>query len=160
MAQGDTYATFIASELDRERKRRENINGRAERATTAAGALVTLTVAVVVAIRGKDVLWVGASAHLLQAAVGCLLLAAVLGVFAGFDWSYHVVTVATLRKMRTTHWTDTEIAASNAVAEANILGIDKLRRGNNVKSTILGGCHLVQMTGLGLLAGAFFAALS
>lgn len=153
--QGASYAAFIQSELDREHERRDSVNARAATAITSATGLVTLTLAAVAVIKGQSTLLHGTSQAWLVVAVIALLVAATLAVLSGVNWRYNVTTPETLAEMRTTHWSDTEVTASNVVAHCNILTIKALRAGTNVKMALLLSAHGVQVFAIAALAVAF-----
>jgi hypothetical protein len=155
--QGATYAAFIQSELDREHERRGSVNSRAATAITSATGLVTLTLAAVAVIKGESTLLHGAAEAWLVVGVAALLVAAILAVLSGVNWRYHVTTAETLAEMRTTHWGDSEVTASNVVAHCNILTVTSLRAGTNVKMTLLLSAYGVQVLAIAALAVAFIS---
>lgn len=143
--QGSEYATFIENELKHEYDRRDAVNSRAAGAITAATGLVTIVLAVLAVLKGKDFTLTGGPLTALAVALIALLVAAVLAILAGINPSHEVTTVDTMRKMLRDHWGDSEVDARNLVAGSNIQTIDSLRKGTNVKFRYLTGGAVVQV---------------
>jgi Na+/melibiose symporter-like transporter len=136
--QGSQFAAFVQDELAQEYSRRETVNSRAAVAITSSTGLVTVVLAVIAVVRGKDFTLKGWPLFTLVAALICLLGAAVLAVLAGMAWGvYKVASVADLRKLVGPLWTSTEVTARSTVAQARVEIIDTLRNGNNKKFRLL-----------------------
>lgn len=146
--QGTEYADFIQDQLTHEYDRRDSVNGRAVTAMTSAAGLVTVVLAVVAVARGRDYTLSGAGLSWLVIALLALLFSAVLGVLAGINWRYDVTSVDTMRAMLTEHWTDTEVAARNITAYCDVVTINSLRRGTNIKFRFLVAAALAQVTAI------------
>jgi hypothetical protein len=146
--QGTEYGTFIQDELKHEYDRRDSVNSRAATAMTAASGLVTLVLAVVAIAKGKDYTLSGGGLTALVVALIALLSSAGFGVLAGINWRYKVTSIATMQNMLGSHWMDTEIAARNSAAQCNVVTINSLRKGTNIKFGFLLAAALGQLTAI------------
>ena len=153
--QGTEFADYIQEVLNQEYSRRDSVNGRATAATTAATGLVTITLAVIAVLKGKDFTLHGWAYRTLVGAFVALLAAAILGVLAGLTWGYKVATIDTLRQLVGSRWQSTEVTARSAVAQFNVRAIETLRRGNNTKFNLLTAsawCQVLALIALGATA--------
>lgn len=158
--QGQTYAGFVAGELDQERKRRELLDGRATGTIASSAALVGLAVAV--GIFDPDSIADGPRwlrwGFLLGA--GFTMASAVLALFAGWLHGYQVLDSDGVTKLLTRHWDESEVMARSRVAQFNADTLSTLRSGNDTKAIKLMVAHVLQLVGLLLLlAVALGAAL-
>lgn len=161
--QGREWASFIATELDREYTRRDIINSRAAGSITAATALVTVSLAVVAIVKGQKYTVAGAlDIWLLAAALLFLLAAAVLGILAGATRGrFSLAAVADMSKMLGDElWGINEIDARNYTAQLNLLAIRTLRAGNGIKYRFLALALTAQAIGILLLAAFAVAVLA
>ncbi|MCL1871657.1 MAG: hypothetical protein FWF90_14770 [Promicromonosporaceae bacterium] len=157
--QGVVYTTFIATELTREYERRARIDSRAAATVTAATGLLTVAVAALALIRGKDLQVHGLAGALVAATTVAFLVSAVLASVAAVNWQYWVASPdPTLQSMLgEEHWQDTETTARNNVGSLNIETLTTLRHGNNRKSAFLLGALLAQVAATLLLTSAVVA---
>ena len=153
--QGSEYATFIENELKHEYDRRDAVNSRAAGAITAATGLVTIVLAVLAVLKGKDFTLTGGPLTAIAVALFALLAAAVLAILAGINWNYNVTTVDTMRQMLRDHWGDCDIDARNIAAHCNVETISSLRKGTNIKIRYLvagAGAQVVAVLALSVSA--------
>src|SRR6266567_1786266 len=94
--QGTEFASFIQEELNQEYSRRDSVNSRAATSITASSGLVTVTLAVIAILKGKDFTLNGWALRWLIIALALLLMAAILAVLAGMNWKYKVGSTNTL----------------------------------------------------------------
>lgn len=138
--QGSEWVAFIAGELDREYERRDRLNGRSAAAVTGATALVTVSVAVLVVLKGQHLTVSGVlQIGLLLGALVFLLAAAVLSILAGATRSrFEVAAVSDMDRMLGEElWGTDNIDARNHTAQLNIVAIRSLRKGNAIKYRFL-----------------------
>lgn len=135
--QGTGWADFIHDQLDREYSRRDVLNTRAAVAVTSATGLVTIVLAVVAVIKGKDFTLTGGALVALCVAMLALLGSAVLAVLAGVSWRYRVTSTGSMRSMLADHWTDSEVDARYITAFCNLQTIASLRAGTTLKAHLL-----------------------
>jgi hypothetical protein len=150
--QGTEYATFIENELKSEYDRRDSVNSRAATAVTSATGLVTVTLAVVAVLKGKEFTLHGGALIALFVGLFAFLASAVLAVLAGLNWRFDVTSIPTLHGMRSEHWTDTETTARNIVAYCNVETISTLREGTNMKAGFLVAASFAQVVAIMALA--------
>ncbi|WP_067846119.1 hypothetical protein [Nocardia lijiangensis] len=150
--QGAGWASFIHDQLEREYSRRDTLNTRAASAVTSATGLVTLVLAVVAVLKGKDFTLTGAALVALYVAMLALLGSAVLAVLAGVSWRYRVTSLDSMRAMLTEHWRDAEVDARYVAAYCNLESIASLRAGTSLKAYLLMGAAGMQV--LSILAMA------
>ncbi|MFE7800846.1 hypothetical protein [Nocardia sp. NPDC057440] len=150
--QGSGWASFIQGQLNREYSRRDALNTRAAAAVTSATGLVTLVLAVVAVVKGKDFTLTGGALIALYVAMLALFGSAVLAVLAGISWRYRVTSTDSMRAMLTDHWTDSEVDARYVSAYCNPQTIASLRAGTTLKAHLLLGAAALQV--LAILAMA------
>jgi hypothetical protein len=135
--QGSVYTEFIASELKREYERRDRIDTRAAATVTGAAGLITISLAALAVIKGKDFVVHGAALVSLFIALLFFVASATLATAAAINWPYLVAKPDTLKTMLSaSHWTDTEVTAMNSTAQLNCRTLNSLRRGNDRKSDL------------------------
>lgn len=152
--QGTEWSDFIKKELEREYTRRDTVNSRAAGAVTSATTLITVTLAVVGIAKGAHYVIHGLLLSLLAAALLLLLVAAVLSIVAGaVGGGFRVASEDDLRSMLSAEmWPAHTIDARYYTADLNILAIKTLREGNSTKYRSLVLAHILQATGVLLLA--------
>ncbi|MGY2029037.1 hypothetical protein ACW9HR_10610 [Nocardia gipuzkoensis] len=150
--QGAEWAAFIHDQLNREYSRRDALNTRAAGAVTSATGLVTLVLAVVAVLKGKDFTLTGGALVALYVAMLALLGSAVLAVLAGVSWRYRVTSIDSMRAMLVDHWTDSEVDARYVSAYCNLETVVSLRTGSSLKAHLLLGAAALQV--LSILAMA------
>lgn len=153
--QGVEWSNFINKELEREYTRRDTVNTRAAGAVASATALITVTLAVLGVAKGAHYVIDGLELRaLLAAALLFLLLAAALSIVAGAVGSgFRVASEADLRSMLSAElWPSHTIDARYHTADLNIVAIKTLREGNHTKYRSLVLAHVLQATGVLLLA--------
>jgi hypothetical protein len=152
--QGSVYADFIASELNREYARRDRIDARAAAIATGAAGLLTISLAVLAVVKGKDFTVHGAATVSLATTLLAFVASAALATTATINWSYSIAAPRTLQAMLSVaHWSDTEVAARNSTAQLNCRTLTSLRRGNNRKSDLFLAAlasHLLAIVGLAI----------
>ena len=146
--QGTEYATFIHDELSHEYERRDLVNARAATAITSATGLVTITLAVLAVLKGKDFKLTGGALTALFLGLFALLASAVLAVLAGLNWKYRTTSIVTMRRMLSDHWGDTEITARAVTAYCNIETLKSLRQGTSVKFRFMLAAGLAQIAAI------------
>lgn len=134
---GKQYAAFIEAELQAENDRRSSINTRAAGGLTSAAGLVTLVLAVLAVVVGKDFTLSGGARNWLVAALIALLAAALLAVLAGAPWLFRATSPTTLRYFLDNDWGDAEHRARKRTTYCNVMVITAQRRGNRWKSYFL-----------------------
>ncbi|MDQ1713905.1 MAG: hypothetical protein QOE45_3355 [Frankiaceae bacterium] len=135
--QGETYATFVESELKSEYDRRTSIDARALAVVTSSSAFLALIVSVVALLKGKDHTFGHGAGGAAVVALACFVVAGALGLVANMSREYQVAAVGTLREMTKSHWTDSEIAARNICAGLGVTTIASLRAGTDNKAKII-----------------------
>jgi Na+/melibiose symporter-like transporter len=153
--QGAQFAAYIQEELTQEYSRRESVNSRAAAAITSATGLVTVVLAVIAVLKGKDFTLTGWALRMLFLGVFGLLAAAVLAVLAGMTWGYKVTDISTLRQIVGPRWRTTEVTARSTVAQFSVKTIATLRYGNGIKFRLLlasGFCQVAALLALGATA--------
>lgn len=151
--QGQTYFSFIESELKVERERRSTFDARGVAFVKTSGSLVTLLVAIGAVVAGEARFTAPKPAVVpLLAALLSFAAAAGFGLLASWPYRHTVADVADLQQMRTDRWGDDEIDARNVIAYLNIDTIRTLRHGNDVKATLLMGAQVAQLFALCSLA--------
>lgn len=150
--QGKEYSAFVQNELNHEYSRREAVNTRAAAAIVGSTGLVTIVLAVVAVLKGKDFTLTGAPLNSLMASLVAFLVAAVLAVLAGLNWKYEVTKTSSMREMVTDRWTESEVTARNRAAYCNLITIDSLRAGTSIKFRFLIAATIVQIVAIGGLA--------
>ncbi|MFD4438441.1 hypothetical protein ACFWPK_01530 [Nocardia sp. NPDC058519] len=143
--QGAGWAAFIHDQLDREYSRRDALNTRAAGAVTSATGLVTLVLAVVAVLKGKDFTLTGGALVALYVGMLALLGSAVMAVLAGVNWRYRVTSTDSMRAMLVDHWTDSEVSARYVSAYCNLETVTSLRAGTSVKARLLLGAAAMQV---------------
>ncbi|MCV6968315.1 hypothetical protein [Mycobacterium bohemicum] len=131
---GEPYAAFIEAQLAAELARRDSVNTRAATVLTSAVGLVTLALAVIAVLRGKDFVLNGGAKAWLVVALLFLCASALCAVGAGFPWTMKLVEPRTLYAMVDDHWTDSDDDARNAAAYANVVTIESLQPGTKTKT--------------------------
>lgn len=153
--QGVEWSDFIKKELEREYTRRDTVNSRAAGAVASATTLITVTLAVLGVAKGAHYVVDGlALLGLLASALLLLLVAAVLSIIAGaVGGEFKVASETDLRRMLSAElWPAHTIDARWHTADLNILAIKTLREGNSKKYRYLVLAHVLQATGVFLLA--------
>lgn len=153
--QGAEWSDFIKKELEREYTRRDTVNTRAAGAIASATTLITVTLAVLGIAKGAHYVIDGLELQgLLAAALLLLLVAAVLSISAGaVGGEFKVASENDMRRMLSAElWPAHTIDARHYTADLNILAIKTLREGNSTKYRCLVLAHVVQATGVFLLA--------
>lgn len=144
--QGKTYAAFMESQLKAENELRASVNARAAGALTGATGLVTLVIAVLAVLLGKDFKFVGYAKGYVVAAVLLLLASGIFALIAALPWKMKYTDSPTLRKLVNERWTDDETDARNITAYCNLEVLDSLRVGTVVKVKWLiaaGSCQIL-----------------
>jgi hypothetical protein len=150
--QGTGWATFIHDQLEREYSRRDALNTRAAAAMTSATGLVTLLLAVVAVLRGKDFTLTGGSLAALYTAILALLGSALLAVLAGVSWHHRVTSIESMRAMLADHWRDDEVDARYIAAHCNLETVASLRTGSSLKAHLLMGAAAMQVLAIVAMA--------
>lgn len=132
--QGETYAKFIEAELKAEYDRRASVDARALAIVTSSSGFLTLVFAITVLVTGKDYTFSAAGARGLVGSLAAFSVAAFVGLGANASLKYKVPEAATLLRMTSDHWTDSETAARNISAGLNVTTLATLRTGNNRKA--------------------------
>lgn len=156
-AQGETYAAFIAAELAREHDRREKIDTRAAAAVGGASGLVTIAVAGLAVVRGKDATIGGGAATFAALTIAAFLISAVLAVLAGLPRRYDAVGATTMSAMLDGHWKDSEVTARNNTAYLHVRAVTSLREINRAKSVLLVASLAAQALAVACLGGVVLA---
>lgn len=149
--QGKQYAAYVEAELKAEFGRRESVNSRSATALTGSAGFVTLILAVFAVLIGKDFTLAGGAKLSLALALFALLAAGVCAVVAGFPWRIKLTKPATLHKMVGDHWTDSEVDARANAAYANVVILESLRPGTNIKFKFLLAAGVCQILAVGFL---------
>ena len=150
--QGSVYSQFITDELGRELDRRDKMNAQAMSLLTSAGGLLTLSVAAIAFLDGKDFTPNGIAETLFAFALVLFLVAGGLALTASISRSYQVATGDAMIKMIIDHWTGTNTTARNVAAGLNIRTIGSLRTGNDSKALLLIWAAVAQVAAVVVLA--------
>lgn len=138
--QGSAFTEHTQWHLEHELERRDAVNKRAAQVLASSTGIVTVVVALLAALKGKDAILSGAAAGLLAFAVFSLLFAALAALAAswpGPPFKYDAVSETTLDKMLTEHWTKSETTARAITARANLTSIISLRKTSGRKYWVL-----------------------
>jgi hypothetical protein len=157
--QGRQYAAFIEAELKAEHDRRDSVNSRATSALTGSTGLVTLVLAIFAVFVGKDFTLTGWAKGFLVAALFALLLSACCAVFAGLAWRFEATSPETLQEMLGSHWTDSEVTAREITAYCNVVTLDSLHRGTEIKFNFLIAAGACQIAAVAALAACTLAVI-
>jgi hypothetical protein len=152
--QGQTYASFIEAELQREHERQDHLVASGRGVVTTSGALLTLVFALSVLVTGEDFTVKGASAVAVAISLACFVVAAVLGILVNWSMAYKITKGRTLQAMLGGHWKDTEVTARNACASAQVQTIISLRNVNKVKSWLVTSALSFQVAAIAALGVA------
>ena len=155
---GEAYAKFIEAQLANELARRDSVNTRAATALTTATGLVTLALAVLAVLRGKDfVLTSGQAKVWLIIAVIALFVSAVCAVGAGVPWTMQLIDPTTLDAMVGPRWKDPADKALKNTAFANTLLLKGLQRGTARKFWLFLASGIAQIVAVFALAACVLA---
>jgi hypothetical protein len=146
--QGSEFAAFIEEELKQEFNRRDLVNARSTTAITASTGMVTVVLAVIAVLKGKDFTLTGWSLRMLFVGLLALLAAAVLGVLAGLSWGYKVLSGKALKEVSGPRWPTPEQTARSMIAQFNVVTITTLRKGNDIKFWLFFACSCCQAAAL------------
>ena len=150
--QGSVYVDFIAAELRREYERRDKIDTRAAGTVTGAAGLITISLATLAIIEGKDFTVHGIVAVCVVVTLIAFLVSAALAILAAFNWPYYVTTSKTMAGMLSSpHWQDSEVTARNFTSQINSRTLFSLRAGNNRKADLFLAalvCQVVAVAGV------------
>ncbi|WP_431972546.1 hypothetical protein [Nocardia sp. bgisy134] len=146
--QGKEYAALVLAELKNEHDRRDLLNTRATSAATGSTAIVTVVLAVVSLLIGKDNPLSSSAKLALVVALSLLLVSAALAISAGLSWRSKSVSIVTMEKMLSTQWKDHEVDARNIVARCNLEAIRTLRQGTATKTQLLISAAATQILAL------------
>jgi F0F1-type ATP synthase assembly protein I len=153
VADTNSFANFIASDLEVERARRAAQEKSAVEIIKTSSAFVALVVAGAALLLGKEF---KATDPLVQGLiVGALLLfvlSALSALIVGQLVPYLVATTATLKAALTDHWNDAEADRLAAVTWINFDTLTSLRKECNRKSTWLTWALRFQVRGALVLA--------
>lgn len=153
--QGQTFAAFIARELESERDRRKVLDARGVAVVTVSGSLATLLAAVGAFVSGQEGFTLPPTAVVpLTVTLLAFAIAALCGLIATFLWAYKAATPRTLERMVTDKWPTTEVDARNVTARIDVQTIASLRKGTNIKAQLLVTALVFQVAGLAALAVA------
>jgi len=135
---GERYASFVDQELKAERDRRETLDSRGQAIVTTSGALVALLGAVGAFVIDRSGFVLPTDAHYpLLATLGFFVVASFLGILGTFNFKYEVADRDTLAELAQAHLTDSDQLALTSTVGTNVTTIVTLRRGNNIKATLL-----------------------
>lgn len=157
---GERYASFVEQELKAERTRRETLDGRGQAVVTTSGALVALLGAVGAIVMQRAGFALPGDAHYpLLAALVLFVVATFFGILVTYNFKYDVADRETLAELAE-HLTDSddEIALISTVG-TNVKTIVTLRRGNNIKATLLLVALFAQLGALLSLAATVYLAV-
>jgi len=146
--QGATYAAFIEFQLKEEFDRKAAIEGRALAIAGQSSAFLGLTTAVTALIVGQKYQWSQDGARGLAVSLFVLSAAILLGLLAYASKRYDIASADTLRTMTTTHWTDHDTDARNAVAAAWVKTIESLRPVVDRKARLVVSAFYLQLSAL------------
>ena len=153
--QGQVYLAFVEGELKAERDRRTALDGRGQAVVTASGALVALLSGIAALVQaGTKAPAPPLAVGLVLLALALFVLAAVSGIAAGWNRHYAVATPATLTRMLTEHWTDSEVDARNNVATVHATTVRTLREANRFKAACVSLGLMLQVLAIGPFAAA------
>ncbi len=99
-------------------------------------------------IVGEKYRWSQDGARGLAVSLVVLLAAILLGLLAYASKRYDIASVDTLRMMTSTHWTDHETDARNAVATAGVTTIESLRPVVDRKARLVVCAFYLQLSAL------------
>jgi hypothetical protein len=150
---GDVYGAYITSQVDYERSRQASLEARASTVVTTAGTLVTLLFGLVAVITGASGFKLPGAAH------GWLIAAVILFVVAiGLAVTVAVIPLrygqVDFTQGPAQLWQETATAASEHVAEAQLVLIKIARKKNSRIGWIVLLSGLAELAALTLLAVA------
>jgi hypothetical protein len=144
--QGRTYAAYVEGEVKAERDRRSAFDARGLSLVTSSGSLATLLAALAtVATAGGRLVLSGPVRTALIVSLLLFALAAACGIAANWNRSYAVAKPSTLDRMVNDRWAVDEVDARNYVASLNVVTVQTLRHGNNVKARLLSAGLVAQL---------------
>lgn len=146
------YDEFIASEVDREHQRRQDLDERSGKTATTSAGLLTITVAAYAVVLGKDYVLAGSALYLLGAALFLFITSAAFAVIAGFGWVYESASSRTLLKMAREKRDDLPSTQRESVSYARAWSLNSLRAGNHMKARWLLAASIVELAALLALA--------
>lgn len=153
MADANSFADFIASDLEVERARRAAQEKASVEVIKASSAFVALVVAGSALLLGKDFT---ASEPIVQwliiGALALFVLSALSALVVGQLVPYRVASTGTMEAALTTHWNAPEVDRLAAVAWINFDTLTSLRDQCNKKSTWLTWALRFQVGGALVLA--------
>ena len=151
--QGSVWLSLIENELKFEHDRRNSINTRAATAVTGTAGFVTVLLAVITALRGKDYTLPLPGIVALSFALLALFSAALYGLVAGASRGYTPISARGMQAMLTPRfWTDCdEVDARAHAARIYIKELKTLREGNDKKVRHLHDAAVFQVIAIGLL---------
>ena len=136
--QGSEWAKFIQEEYKREFDRRSSINARATASITGTTGLVTVLLAVIAVLKGKDHLFTGTPALALLGGLFALLTSALFGIIALSSRGYEACSTETLNLWLTKeNWKLNETDARFQVAHYTIRLLKSLIASNDKKRDFL-----------------------
>lgn len=152
-SQGTQYASFIEAELKRENERRTAVIARAASVMTGSAGLVTLVLALIAVIIGKDTAITGGAEACVAIAVLALLGSAACSLQASrARRSNELTSVETLRELiGQQHWKDTEVTARYQTAHITIEQIERLRKGSAIRGKWLRAAGIMQVMAVAAL---------
>ncbi|MCV6972013.1 hypothetical protein [Mycobacterium bohemicum] len=153
----EIYSAFIEAELRAEKDSRDSVNSRAATAVTSATALITLALAVIGVLVGKDRTFPACAQPFLLLSLAFLLGAGACAVAAGFPWRQRFVKARTLNKMLDAHRTDSEEDARYTVAYCNMVVLVSLRSGTTIKTRFLLVSAIFQILAIAALGACIWA---
>lgn len=121
---------------------------------TSSAALVSLVLALVAIVRGKDHQITSGARWGVIGALALFVIAGLLALVAGMLRKYTVPDDVNLKSALGEHWTDTETTARLTCAWLDLDTLLSLRKGNNQKTWWLDWALRVQLCAVAILASA------
>jgi len=144
--QGKAYAAYVEGELQAERDRRSAFDARGLSLVTSSGSLATLLAAVATfATAGGRLVLSGGVRTAVIVSLLLFTVAAAFGIAVNWNRSYAVAKPSTLGQMVNERWAVDEVDARNYTASLNVVTVETLRRGNNVKARLLSAGLVAQL---------------
>lgn len=156
--QGEIYAQFVAGELEHERKRREQLDARANGTIVTSAGLLGLAVAVGIFDPGSLSEQTIALRRLFLVGAALTVISALFAMWAGWRHGYKVADSEDVSKLLTDCWGESQATARGRVAWFNSQTLETLRSANKSKSIKLVSSHVLQLMGLLLFLTAALAA--
>lgn len=144
--QGSVYATFIDSQVTAEAARRTALETRGGAILTTSSAFATFILAIAAVVQAANYKYSADAVPLILAVLVLFVMAGIAGLLANMLFQYQVPKPGTLEEMlKTGRWEDSETTARNRTSWLRLDTLTSMRKGNNIKATIIVIGHGLQL---------------